>query len=191
MMVLPMVANADDGGNCGANVTYTYVESTHTLTISGSGSMANYKDGSYSPWYSYRSEIIKAIIEDGVTNIGDYAFYNCSYLTSISIPNSATRIGNYTFSGCSSLTSATISNKVSSIGNGAFYHCTGLTSVTIPNSVTSIGVHAFSECKGLTSIEIPNNVTSIGVHAFAYCSGLTSIVSESHRLRDVVALPPS
>jgi hypothetical protein len=88
-----------------------------------------------------------------------------------------TSIGNYAFQNCSGLTSVTIPNSVTSIGDVAFYNCSGLTSVTIPNSVTSIGSSAFSGCSGLTSVTIPNSVTSIGSQAFYDCSGLTSIVS--------------
>ena len=110
-----------------------------------------------------------------VTSIGDDAFYYCSGLTSVTIPNSVTSIGNYAFYYCSGLTSVTFPNSVTSIGNSAFYNCSGLTSVTIPNSVTSIGDRAFYECSSLTSVTIPNSVTSIGNDAFAGCSGLTSI----------------
>ena len=110
-----------------------------------------------------------------VTNIGEYAFMDCSGLTSITIPNSVTSIGKDAFFGCSALPSITIPNSVTSIGEGAFYDCSGLTSITIPNSVTSIGKNAFYSCSALTSITIPNSVTSIGDCAFDYCSGLTSI----------------
>ncbi len=95
------------------------------------------------------------------------------------IPNSVTSIGEYAFYGCSSLTSVTIPNSVTSIGDGAFDSCSGLTSVTIPNSVTSIGGGAFYNCSSLTSIEIPNSVTSIGTQAFFHCSSLTSVTCKA------------
>ncbi len=115
------------------------------------------------------------IIPNSVTSIGDYAFYGCSDLTSITIPNSVTSIGYRAFYYCTGLTSVTIPNSVTSIGREAFYCCTGLTSLTIPNSVTSIGGDAFSFCSGLTSVTIPNSVTSIGDWAFSFCRGLTSV----------------
>ncbi len=110
-----------------------------------------------------------------VTSIGNYAFEDCTGLTSVTIPNSVTSIGNYAFEDCTGLTSVTIPNSVTSIGYGAFYGCSGLTSVTIPNSVTSIGYDTFYGCSSLTSVTIPNSVTSIGEGAFCYCTGLTSI----------------
>ena len=114
-------------------------------------------------------------IPNSVTSIGNYAFYGCSRLTSITIPASVTSIGPWAFYGCSGLTSVTIPNTVTSISNSAFRDCSGLTSITIPNTVTSIGTYAFYGCSGLTSITIPNAVTSIGSYAFYGCSGLTSI----------------
>ena len=110
-----------------------------------------------------------------VTSIGDWAFENCSSLTSVTIPNSVTSIGNEAFSYCESLTSVTIPNSVTSIGDAVFLWCSSLTSVTIGNSVTSIGYCAFMDCYALTSITIPNSVTSIGEWAFYYCWSLTSI----------------
>ena len=173
MILLPMVASADDSGSCGSNVTYTYTEATKTLVISGTGDMNNYN--SNAPWYSYRTNILTVIIENGVTSIGDFAFKNCSGLISLTIPNSVTSIGSYAFSQCSGLTSVTIPNSVTSISGGVFSQCSGLTSVTIPNSVTSIGEYAFGGCSGLTSVAIPNSVTSIGNYAFQDCSSLAAL----------------
>ena len=111
-----------------------------------------------------------------VTGIGNSAFYGCTGLTSITIPNSVTSIGSSAFYGCHELTNVTIPNSVTSIKSSTFYDCVSLTSITIPNSVTSIGNKAFAGCKGLKSIAIPNSVTSIGTFAFGCCFGLTSII---------------
>ena len=113
--------------------------------------------------------------DSSVTSIGYQAFYNCSGLTSITIPDSVTTIGYQAFYNCSGLTSITIPDGVTSIGDLAFYHCSGLTSITIPDGVTSIGNSAFRGCSGLTSVIIGNGVTSIGKYAFLDCSRLESI----------------
>ena len=107
--------------------------------------------------------------------LGDWAFYGCSGLTSLTLPSSVTSIGNDAFTGCSGLTSMTLPSGVTSIGDYAFYGCSGLTSLTLPSGVTSIGNYAFYGCRGLTSMTIPSGVTVIGEGAFRGCSGLTSI----------------
>ncbi len=155
LALLPMLAMADDSGSCGENVTWTYIEADHTLTIKGSGAMSDYDWGT-TPWYDYREQITTVMIDDGVTSIGDKAFSDCSGLTSVTIGNSLTSIGEYAFQGCSGLTSVTIPNSVTSIGRYAFSYCSGLTSVTIPNSVTSIGDNPFDGCSGLTSVIVEN-----------------------------------
>ena len=114
-------------------------------------------------------------IYEGSKFIHSDAFYNCTSLTSIDIPNSVTSIGGLAFQYCTSLTSIDIPNNITSIGYGTFSNCRNLTSIDIPDSVTSIGERAFSYCTSLTSIDIPNSVTSIGNYAFSYCTSLTSI----------------
>ena len=121
--------------------------------------------------------LTSVVIPFSVTSIGKSAFFCCYGLTSVDIPSSVTSIGENAFGSCSRLTSVVIPSSVTSIENSAFSGCRRLTSVVIPSSVTSIGSFAFSECSGLTSITIPSSVTSIGDLAFYYCSGLNSVTS--------------
>lgn len=114
-------------------------------------------------------------IPNSVTAIGQWAFINCSSLTSVTIPNGVTTIGTAAFISCNSLTGITIPNGVTTIEDSTFSGCSSLTSVTIPDSVTSIGRYAFYNCGSLTSVAIPGSVTTIGGDAFAYCNSLTSV----------------
>ena len=117
--------------------------------FSGSNAVVTYMDtnnNSYSGSVVIPASVTYSSKTYSVTSIGDDAFYNCSGLTSITIPECVTSIGSYAFSGCSSLTSITIPNSVTSISRYAFSGCSGLTSINIPNSVTSIGYYAFSSC---------------------------------------------
>ena len=114
-------------------------------------------------------------IPDSITEIGNSAFCWCTKLTSVTIPDSVTEIGYGAFASCRSLTSVTIPDSVTEIGNSAFRYCTSLTSVTIPDSVTSIGNDAFERCTSLTSVTIPDSVTEIGEWAFLDCTSLTSV----------------
>jgi BspA type Leucine rich repeat region (6 copies)/Concanavalin A-like lectin/glucanases superfamily/Secretion system C-terminal sorting domain/Ig-like domain CHU_C associated len=142
-----------------ATVTYEVAVSTHT----------SFKGAANIP-----AVVMNAGNSFAVTRIGNEAFFNCTGLTSVSIPNSVTSIGNSAFSYCSGLTSVSIPNSVTIIEAGAFSFCTGLTSVTIPNSVTSIGNSAFGICRSLTSVTIPSSVTSIGEFAFE-ATALTTV----------------
>ena len=125
-----------------------------------------------------------------VTSIGEYAFYDCPNLTSVSIPNSVTSIGDDAFNSCSGLTSVTIGNSVTSIGGGAFDSCTELKKVIVTDIAAWCGIafdgylatplyyakHLYSdETTEITNLIIPNSVTSIGEYAFFNCSGLTSV----------------
>jgi hypothetical protein len=150
------------------------------LSISGIGAIPNfeydYDNGVFNrPWENHIKDIKKVNLGQGLTSIGNRAFYWCEALTSVTIPNSVTSIGNNAFSWCEALTSLTIPESITSIGESAFQNCSSLTSITIPESVTSIGDDTFGACSSLTSITIPKSVTSIGDYAFSGCSSLTSI----------------
>ena len=135
------------------NLTWT-LTADGTLTISGTGAMKDYNAAeNLSPAYM-NSDVKKVVIKDGVTSIGELAFYKCSSLTNITIPDSVTCIEYAAFHGCSSLSSITIPNSVTSIGIYAFVVCSSLTSITIPDGVTSIGYGAFSDCSSLKTISL-------------------------------------
>ena len=176
-----MMASADASGTCGTNLTWTYVEATRTLTVSGEGSMENYSDryNYYAPWYSYRSEITKVIVEDGVMSIGDYAFSRCSGLTSITIPNSVTSIGDEAFQNCIGLTSVTIGNNVTPIGEQAFQGCSNMISLKLPDNLQIIKKETFQDCSKLKSLTIPSTVEVIYQNAFDGCTGLESVTSQA------------
>ncbi len=115
------------------------------------------------------------IVPNGVAEIKNTAFSQCTFLTHITIPDTVIAIGNGAFQGCTSLTDVTIPDIVPRIGWCTFEGCTSLTSVTIPDSVTVIDEKAFSGCTSLTGIAIPDSVTSIGEGAFQGCASLTSV----------------
>ena len=120
--------NIYDSGSCGENVTWT-LTADGTLTISGTGAMTDYTYDSRSPWYSCRTYIKRVVMQQGVTSIGDRAFWDCSGLTSVTIPDGVTSIGGDAFSGCAALTSVTIPGSVTNVGQYAFYNCSSLTDI--------------------------------------------------------------
>ena len=168
----------DVSANGDGSVIAKWTLNDRTLSISGTGEM---KDWNYynskEAWHNtiYAELIKKVIIEDGITQIGDDAFHNCSNLQDIEIPEGITSIGSGAFEGCSSLESIEIPESVTSIGSSAFYRCSSLKSIEIPESVTSIRGGAFYRCSSLESIVIPEGVTYIENYAFSGCSSLEGI----------------
>lgn len=169
---------ADESGGCGSGLTWTYSESTRTLTISGTGAMNDFKASTSAnnaswastdaPWYSHYAEITRVSIGNGVTKIGNNAFRRFTQLTQIEIPNSVETLGNYAFGYCTSLVSADFGTGLKSIGAYAFTQCTALKTINIPDSVESVADYAFFKCP-VTDLVLGQNVNTIGSFAFSQC----------------------
>lgn len=167
---------------CGENLSWN-LDEYGILTISGTGDMTDFTgigltssgyESCSAPWSSQRNNIRGIIIEDGVTTIGNYAFFRCRSITFVSIPDSVLKIGDSAFYNCDNLVSITIPDSITKIGGSAFYDCDGLTGIEFPNSVTSIGYNAFKNCN-ITSVKFGNKVKSIGEGAFGFCEQLDSV----------------
>ena len=184
-----LAAETVSSGSCGSNLTWE-LDSDGTLTISGTGEMDFYN----TPWESNRSEIKKVILKNGVTSIGDYAFRDCSNMTSVTIPKGVKSIGSRAFYNCSSLTSVTIPDSVTSIGSYAFGACNNIKEVHItdiaawckisfwhetnssnPSNPFAYAYNLYLNGTLVTDLVIPNSVTSIRPYAFYGCSSLTSV----------------
>lgn len=173
-------------GTCGENLTWTLDTETGELVISGEGEMWNY-EWYNCPWWSYQDDIKAVVVSNGVTTIGDYAFYECSGITSAKIPDHVTRIGAYAFSGCN-LTSVIIPSSVEKI-TSSFIHCDSIINFTVDRenqyfSSDEYGV-LFNKDKTMLieypagnareKYEIPKGVTRIGYYAFFGSASLTDI----------------
>lgn len=180
----PLSVLADDSGICGANssnVEYTYSDATKTLTIEGQGAIKNYGTSGLNktPWYNYRQSIEKVVIGEGVTTIGQLAFFYCTSLTSVSLPSTLVEISGGTanygaFRDCSSLEQITLPSGITTIGAMAFKDCVALKSITFPNSLTSLGRYAFQGCTALTSVTYGTGLSETGAYVF-YESGVKNV----------------
>lgn len=130
------------------------------------------------------TDIINCNIYNKTKIICHSAFWNCSKLESIIIPENIEKIENTTFCNCTNLSSVIIANSVKSIGSSAFSNCTNLTTVNIPDSVASIGENSFKNCTNLRSITIGNSITAIGKSAFANCTLVEEIYFNAVAMND-------
>lgn len=162
-------------GLCGIGLKWVLVDDG-TLEISGTGAMENYNPSrNMGGWDKYRNKIKRVVIHDGVTSIGNYAFYDCYYISDVTLPESIKSIGKYSFRSCINLTDITLPDNLKSIGNSAFSGCSRLVNIVFSENLESIGDSAFYYCKSLTEIMLPDSVTTIGSWAFELCTSLTNV----------------
>lgn len=158
----------------GSNLTWT-VTDDGVLTISGTGEMRNFGEYADSaPWFFVQDNFNKVVIENGVSNIGSYAF-GPSDITSVVLPETLKGIGTHAFSG-SNISAINLPEGLDSIGQAAFSDCSKLTSIRLPNCLRTIAASTFDCCGSLSTITLPDSLKSIGAYAFERCSRLTNIV---------------
>lgn len=167
----PVVYADGESGTCGEGLNWSL--SAGTLTITGSGAMKNYPESQMAPWYPHRQEIVRLVLPDGLTSIGDLAFYDCDNLIAVSIPASVKTIGAYAFAECSAMEMLALGN-VSSVGENAFSDCISLKALRLPDSLETIGTKAFYRCESISTVSIPASVTKLGESAFGYCTMMVS-----------------
>lgn len=164
---------AADSGSCGDNLTWSFDGSI--LIIAGSGAMRDYSDDNPAPWDSYRTQILQLSLPDGLTRIGDRAFYACTNLMSVSIPGSVKHIGRAAFCKNTSLSMLSLHEGLETIGRSAFEECASLADLRVPASVKEIQTHAFYFCQSLTSASVPGANTTFGTGVFSYCQNLVRV----------------
>lgn len=186
-----------NSGECGENAEWN-VDSAGILTIRGTGIVER------SPWRQIKSpdKIRRAVVEDGITilpdfafggltaladvslpekltRLGDYTFSDCTALKTVALPAEVTFIGTKTFSGCSALESAELPAGITALPESTFWGCESLKTVTLPAGIEQIGEGSFWKCGALASVTLPESVSSIGAMAFAYCTALSTITLPS------------
>lgn len=173
MLLLPLapaVSAAELSGTCGENLSWSY--DAGTLTITGSGEMYDYSEQFPAPWNSFREKILWLELPNGLTSVGNMAFYDCSALTAIVLPGTVTRVGDLAFCQCGSATILSLNNGLKEIGANAFEQCRRIQSLRLPETLERIGSEAFYRCTALQYVTVPERTTNLGVGIFAYCQGL-------------------
>lgn len=201
----PVAFAATYSGTCGSGITWSLNTSDGTLTVSGSGQMTDYSLSAAPGWDKYQNYIKSVVFDDGVTYVGDYAFYNggngYKYKKLVSVDfGSVESIGDYAFRGCAALSEITGCENVTKIYSNAFRGCTALTdftfsnineicegafcgagleNITLPETIRTVRSSAFEGCKDAQTITIPRMISIIKDRAFADCSNVSYITYEA------------
>lgn len=177
LVAVMLFAVTSCGSSTAKDFEWTYKEGI--LTISGTGKMPDYSDGNGEmttrPWEDKLEEIEEIVVEEGITRIGDYAFYGMKRVVDVTVPASLESIGKEAFRRCITVNDIVLGDKLKEIEDGAFGNCNSLYEVYLPSTVKTVGANAFKGCLILSKITVPAGVDSIGEDAFANCKGLEKI----------------
>ena len=169
------VVPCSDTTKCGNNLYWAYDQGV--LTITGNGDMDAFTEDASAPWATYAEQITTVSLPEGVTSIGDYAFFECTHLTAINLPDGLLSIGKFAFGGCSSFASLSLPASLISIGKQAFSNCASLTDLSIPDAVNSIGDSAFEGCTGLTTVAVGGaNTSFLSENGILFNAGKTTLL---------------
>ena len=184
------VADADDakGSIDGTDISWEYVADDKLLTVEGTGEIPDVASADLVPWYAVRHSVETIEISEGITSIGDYAFYYCPELEEVSVPASVTGIGDLSFAFCSSLEGISLPSALESIGNSAFEACISLKGITVPAAVTEIGERVFAHCSSLEDVVIAGGVTEIRAWTFMGCTSLKTLLLNDKGTRGCIRL---
>lgn len=172
ILLVTLAAPAVSAAGAGDGIVWTF--SGGTLTISGGGAMNNFTETNPAPWSELGDQIRVIVVENGVTSVGNLAFYGLGSVTAVTLLSTVKTIGSYAFANCVSLKMLTLGAGVETIGDSAFECCESLQSVRLPNTLKSLGKKVFYRCYSLQTITIPASVTEMGSQIFTYCSSLVS-----------------
>ena len=192
-----VVAEKVAEGYCGNNLTWV-LTNDGTITFSGTGDMRNYSSASSTSWYAYRDQITSIELEDGITSIGNFAFYGLENVVDVTIPEGVTSIGGFAFKNCTSLETVDLPSTLKKLGESAFFgcsklskivipegiytiwgytfkNCTSLKEVTLPSTLIKVDEAAFYGCSSVKELDIPSNVSIIGIYCFKNCTSLAKV----------------
>ncbi|MBE6984774.1 MAG: leucine-rich repeat domain-containing protein [Ruminococcaceae bacterium] len=169
-------------GSCGEQVQWEFDHASGTLKIFGQGQMLSYSEWvQFAPWYHFRAMIRSVDIAEGVSSIGDYAFYDCNELREVRLPSSVNSIGAYAFYNCLVMKEVLLPSELLQIGEYAFYACRALRDLRLPEGIETLGLRAFNDCDSLQRVDIPSSLTNLEQAVFSDCDALTCfVVSEKN-----------
>lgn len=175
MAVVPYVFHVAASGTVNANIAWVLDGDTGTLTVAGKGAIPSYRF-SRAPWYEYRESVKRIVVGEGITEVGERAFYWSTNCTSVTLPDSLIAIREYGFNNLRALQNITLPKNLKIIEFCGFSECVALKSITLPNSVTTVGSNAFSNCYGLKSATLSNGMKTVPSSMFGGDSNLQTVI---------------